>query len=315
MQTIFQTHLLLNPVAGNGQALKSFAKLKQVLIHKHIPYKYQVSHRPGELIALAKEYGNLSHTANDILIVIGGDGSLNEVLNGIKNSNNPDLPITYLPAGSGNDFARAAHLTSSPEVLINQLLKSVTYQTVDCGMFISPIKNNKPYYFVNNFGIGFDAFVVHESNHQKMKKGLNKLHLGNLIYGFNILNVLRRQDTFSVTVKRNGEQQHFDQVYFVTTTNHPYFGGGIAILPSATINNHHLDTVVVQKPNLRKFFKLFAKLLKDGSHVIDPHFHDLAGTEIIVKTTKREYAQIDGEDQRRQSYQIKFKIDHFNLRK
>lgn len=121
------------------------------------------------------------------MIVIGGDGSLNEILNGIKTSNHPETPITYLPAGSGNDFARAAHLSKKPEELVNRLLQNLDYHPVDCGKFISSLKNNRPYYFVNNFGIGFDAFVIYSSNHQKMKEKLNKLHLGNLIYASNII--------------------------------------------------------------------------------------------------------------------------------
>lgn len=232
----------------------------------------------------------------------------------LKTSNHPETPITYLPAGSGNDFARAAHLSKKPEELVNRLLQNLDYHPVGCGKFISSLKNNRPYYFVNNFGIGFDAFVVYSSNHQKMKEKLNKLHLGNLIYASNIINVLCRQDTFSVKVRKDNHILQYDDVYFVTTTNHPYFGGGFAILPSANIHSHHLDAVVVQKPSLHKFIRLFAKLLKDGSHVYDPHFHDIAGSKIEIVTSKPEYGQIDGQDQKKQKFKVAFQIDSFNLR-
>lgn len=312
MKKLKEAHLLVNPVAGNGQSIISYKKLKRILLKRGIPFTVAVSKHPKQLIDLAKDFAN--QDTDQSLIVIGGDGSLNEVLNGVKNSMHPELPIAYLPAGSGNDFARAADLSKEPEQLIDSLSQKLEVKKVDCGSFIDN-QHPSPYYFVNNFGIGFDAFVVHESNNQELKAKLNKLHLGNFIYGFNILNVLRKQDTFRVEVTNNGKTYHFDQVYFTTTTNHPYFGGGIAILPKANIYSHKLDTVVVQKPNLAKFIRLFGKLLKDGSHIYDPHFHYIEGTEIQVKTINKEFAQIDGEDQAPNEYQVNFKIDSFNLLK
>lgn len=68
--------------------------------------------------------------------------------------------------------------------------------------------------------------------------------------------------------------------------------------------------VVVQKPSLHKFIRLFAKLLKDGSHVYDPHFHDIAGSKIDIVTSKLEYDQIDGEDQKNKNSKLHFKLTH-----
>lgn len=311
MKKLIEAHLLLNPVAGNGQAKKSYHELRKILLQAGIPFTFEISQRPKHLIELAQKFADKNLT-NVSLIVIGGDGSLNETLNGIKRSQHPETPIAYLPAGSGNDFARAAHLTKDPQKMIASLTDNLSVKQVDCGQFTT-VKNSEPYYFINNFGIGFDAFVVHESNNEEMKKHLNKLHLGNFIYPLNIVNVLRKQDTFHVDVTAQNKDYHYDHVYFATTTNHPYFGGGIAILPKANIESHFLDTVIVQKPNLYKFVRLFARLLKDGSHVYDPHFHYIEAKEIHVKTEKDEFAQIDGEDQAAQPFDVHFKLDSFNL--
>lgn len=96
MQNIKKIHLLLNPVAGNGQTCETFPSLAK-FCRELLPFDYQVSNYSGELISLAKNYGNLAHPENEILIVIGGDGSLNEVLSmELKTSNHPETPITYL---------------------------------------------------------------------------------------------------------------------------------------------------------------------------------------------------------------------------
>ena len=308
-------HILLNPVAGNGKALKTFSKLKKLLIQRKIRNYLYSSSRPGDLTEIAKKYSDQEHNKKKILLVIGGDGSLNEVVNGIKRSNHPETPVSYLPAGSGNDFARAAKLTNNPEVLLANLVKQKKPEMVDCGSFIDNDLNTSRTYFVNNFGIGFDAYIVNRTNTHSLKRKLNKIHVGNLTYIINVFNALKNQDTFSVSVFDYQGEKHFDNVYFTTTTNHPYFGGGVPILPSANIYNHRLSTIVVQKPSLGKFLRLFAKLFKDGSHVNDPHFHCIEAKEIRVKTYNKEYCQIDGENGPKTTYDISFKIDHFYLQK
>lgn len=267
------------------------------------------------MTTLAKNYANTKPNKNDILIVVGGDGSFNEVLNGIKTSDYPDTPITYLPAGTGNDFARGAGLTDDPRQLIHNLLNDPEPEQVDCGYFTANISGENTGYFVNNFGIGFDSFIVYQSNHEKLKDKLNRLNLGNLIYGLNVVKALAQQNTFTVTVKTKDKTLRYGDAYFVTTTNHPYFGGGFAILPKADVYSHHLDTVIVEKPSLSKFIFLFSKLLKGGSHVNAPQFHYVEAKEIQVETKKPEFAQIDGEDVAAQGFKVKFKIDHFNLLK
>lgn len=170
--------------------------------------------------------------------------------------------------------------------LVNNLLQDPEPERVDCGFFTSNIDKMPQGYFVNNFGIGFDAFVVHQSNNEKLKKKLNHINFGNLIYGLNIIKTLAKQDTFTVTIKTANETVRYGNAYFVTTTNHPYFGGEIAILPKANIYSHQLDTVIVEKPSLFKFIHLFGKLLKDGSHVNAPQFHYIEAKEIQVTTQK-----------------------------
>lgn len=314
MSKKIKIHILLNPVAGQGKAKKAYQKLKTILASKKIKYITEVSQRPYALVSLAKNYANQNHSQGEILIVIGGDGSLNESLNGIKQSQHPDLPLTYLPAGSGNDFARAAKISDDPQKLIDQLLKGIHIEKVDCGVY-EDLQNSssEKRYFVNNLGIGFDAFVVHQSNKQELKKRFNRFHFGHLVYGFNIIKALRHQDTFMVLVKANGHLYRYGDSYLVTTTNHPYFGGGIAILPKANIHSHKIDTVIVEKPKVTKFAKLFLKLLLNGSHVNDPHFHYVEGTQIEVITHKKELGQLDGEDLARSSFHLKFNLSSFNL--
>ncbi|MDF7668417.1 MULTISPECIES: YegS/Rv2252/BmrU family lipid kinase [unclassified Lactobacillus] len=308
-------HLLVNETAGNGQGKKSFTSLVQLLVDANINFSFQKSTYAGELIKLAQDYSNQKHEAEDVLLIIGGDGSLNEVLNGIKRSANPETPFAYLPAGTGNDFARAAELTTDPEKLLHSLQKSPVPLQIDCGKFQLAGYKDQPSYFANSFGIGFDASVNHFSNHSKLKEMLNKLHEGKLIYGANILRALRSQDTFSIEVRSANQKMQFDDAFLVTTTNQPYFGGGFPLLPSASLTSHRIDTIVVEKFSIPKLLKLLYHLLKDGSHINDPQFHYIEAKEIIVKTKQKEFAQVDGEEINQRTFNLKLKVSHFNLLK
>lgn len=312
MNEKIRLQLFLNPVAGKGQAIKAYRRLIFLLKQKKIAYQTTVSQRPGEFINLAQHYGDQKHDSNEFLIVIGGDGSLNQVLNGIKHSAHPDTPLTYLPAGSGNDFARAAGLTPNVQQLVENLMQGPQIEKIDCGSYR---EEGKPetHYFVNNLGIGFDGNLVHRSNTEALKERLDRINLGHIIYVINGFLALVDQDTFTVTVKSKNRAVRFGDAYFVTTTNHPYFGGGIAIMPKANLHSHKLDTVIVEKTNVFSFLYLFAKVFTNGSHVGDPHFHYVEADEIVVKTHKPELAQLDGEDLPRKGYHLKFRIDHFYL--
>lgn len=310
-------YILLNPIAGHGQSIKTWSKFEHLLEKEGVNYSTEVSPYPGAFISIAKEYADHAHDKDDFLVVIGGDGSLNDVLNGIKLSNYPETPIVYIPAGSGNDFARGAKISDNLHQILDALLDDPEVVSMDCGSYTGYDRNSllsKRSYFVNNFGIGFDAFVVHASNRQRLKNALNKINVGSLIYRLNVLGALHKQDTFKVTIKADGKRYDYDNAYMVTTTNHPYFGGGVPILPSANIHDNKLSTVVVQKPNLSKFIHLFTKILSDGSQIEDPHFHFVKADEITVQTSKPEYCQVDGEDSAEKLiFKVEFKIDHFNL--
>ena len=313
MTNKLKIHLLVNETAGNGHAKKILDQTTLLLVNENIAFDVYKSSFAGEAIKIAQGYGNRNHHSNEVLLVIGGDGSLNEVLNGIKRSSHPSTPLAYLPAGTGNDFGKAANLSGNPEELINHLKNGIEPERIDCGSFHFPHSSNDVYYFANSLGVGFDAYVNHLSNISELKKLLNKINEGKMIYGLHILSALRKQDTFTVDIKCDNKRYHYDDAFLITTTNHPYLGGGIPLLPSASIKSRVLDTVVVERFSLGKLIKLFVNLLKDGSHVHDPQFHYFEGKQISIQTTKKEFAQVDGEQIKPDSFKIDFKVSHFYL--
>lgn len=310
---IKKIYLLVNLKSGSNKGEIALKELESILQEKKIPYNVQISTYPGQLVPIATKIANkIKDNRDKHIIVVGGDGSLNQALNGVKNSAYPATPLAYFPAGTGNDFARAAKLQTDPLKLIIHLQNKPTVTKVDCGQYLDLI-TGETRYFINNLGIGFDAYVVNKTNHSKLKNKFNKINIGNLTYGINIVQALKGQDNFKVKISVNDQTYSYAHAYLVTTTNHPYFGGGVPILPIADIHNHHLDIAIVEKPNLIKFLYLFSKLLINGSHMQSKQFHYFESSEIEVKTQKPEYGQLDGEELNKRKFHLKFKVDNFNL--
>lgn len=303
-----QFYLLVNPTSGANKGSLNYHEVTQELDKQKIKYETIISKHPGYLVKAAKLLANeVKNDKNSVLLVIGGDGSLNQVLNGIKKSAYPDTPIAYFPSGTGDDFARALNLNYSVSELIHNLNTEPTVTKVDCGYFIDE-NTHKDGYFVNNLGIGFDAYVVAQTNNSSLKK-----RLGHFSYGVNVFKALFNQPTFKVTVKENDKIHYFDDAFLVTTTNHPYFGGGVPILRKAKPTNHLLDVVVVEKPSLIKFIYLFSKLLLSKKQLKDSHYHYFGAKELEVVTQDLEYGQLDGEELGSKNFDLLFQVQSFNL--
>lgn len=309
-----KVHLLVNLKSGSDKGAKALKEIEAVLKKEKLAYNIQISTYPGQLVPIATKTANEINNNHECIVVVGGDGSLNQALNGVKSSLHPDTPLAYFPAGTGNDFARAAKLQNNPLKFIKKIKNHPTVTNVDCGRY-QDLLTGEEKYFVNNLGIGFDAFVVNKTNHSKLKTKFNKINIGNLTYGINIAQALKKQDNFKVKILTNEHTYSYDHAYLVTTTNHPYFGGGVPILPIANIYNHKLDIAIVEKPNLAKFLYLFSKLLLNGSHMQSKQFHYFEANKIEVETYQAEYGQLDGEELNRRKFHLKFEVDHFKLLK
>ena len=121
-----------------------------------------------------------SAAATHVVMVVGGDGTLHETLNGLIKANS-SLPLAYIPAGSGNDFARGYGLSQDPMTALQQALDAQHPTPINVGHYYDAIKQEEGY-FLNNLGVGFDAAIVSQANASSAKKRLNRWHLGNLSY-------------------------------------------------------------------------------------------------------------------------------------
>lgn len=303
MKETNKIEIVLNQHAGNGTAQKACRKVTSFL--KKINYEYEVhlTKRDGDGQRIARQLANLNQVKHRI-VVIGGDGTLNQAVNGIKQSNYPQTPVGYIPGGSGNDFCRGINLKiKDPVILIQAILSLKQPRTIDIG---AATHAHTTKYFINNIGIGFDASTVYYTNHSERKEFLNRLHLGTLSYFTNLLKVLKRQGAFGLDVTYDQQIKHFDSAYLVVATNHPYFGGGFAIDPTASPFNHHLNLVVINKIPTLTFAKLLARLFINGSHLNDKNVWHIEQKQFTLKNSTDQFGQMDGEELNKHEFDFTF---------
>ena len=117
------------------------------------------------------------------------------------------------------------------------------------------------------------------------------------------------QKAFPVTVTADGQQHQFKRGFVVTTTNHPYFGGGVPLLASASVYNHHLDLVIMERVNVFYFILLFAMMFRQW-HTKMPPVHHFHVRKLRVQTSAAEYGQADGEDLGKRRFDLEFSVAH-----
>lgn len=244
-------YFIVNPVSRSGQGMEVWRQTEKTLKEKNLPYQVYFTHYTGQGTQLAKHISK--QAAGHTLIVIGGDGTINEVLNGIPLDQS--VTLSYIPVGSGNDFARGMRLPKQPEQMLDRILSPISARSMDVG----ELENGKrTSHFAISSGIGYDAEVCYEVSHSRLKKWLNRLHLGKLIYAFAAVKLLFTFQPSDLDVELDGGRQyHFTRVYFVAGMNLPFEGGGFRFCPQANCRDGALDFLVVHDLSKWKILLLF----------------------------------------------------------
>lgn len=306
--------IILNEYAGSGRVKVTWQDIKEILDSKKINYVVYSTQYPQHATELAREIiTSLPEKLNfrPIILAIGGDGTLHEVLNGCvnyyrENPNGVPVPLSYIPLGTGNDFARGAGIPNKWLTALTNILNCKSEKLITIGSYTNHFDNSTGY-FLNNFGIGFDASIVKVTNHSKVKsnKRTNKFS-----YILNTLKVFKQFKSFEIDISVDNHTHHFNNAYLATISNHPYFGGGVKILPPASITDNNLDMIIIEKP---KFWQLIYLLLTIpfGKHLNAKFVNHFHSSKVNVKTKLPQTIQIDGEDQSNQSLNLTFTTTHY----
>ena len=231
--------IIVNPMSGRGKAAKNISKLESLLEKKEVDYKMVQTSSPGDAKTIASE----RRKDFDIVSVFGGDGTMNEVLNGLVGGN---TPMSIIPIGTGNDFARSANLPMKMEPALDNILKGkpISY---DIGLF------NNERYFINVIGIGFDAFANIQSRKIKRLRGT-------MVYVVAVFKTLRQWTSVKMKIQMDDKKIE-DLSYLTCIANGWSVGGGLSLAPDANLNDGFFDICHVSDISSIKIVRHFSRLM------------------------------------------------------
>ena len=230
---------IVNPQARSGRGRKLWEKIEAELKKRKTDYRVHMTAGKGHAGEIA---GALSSSDEKCTIVVmGGDGTINEVLNGIVFSEN--VTLGYIPIGSSNDFARGMGIPKKLEKALDVVLFPQKVIQMDVGKLYT---GGKTMFFGVSSGIGFDASVCHKVSVSRWKNMLNRLHLGKLTYAVVALErLLRDKPVRAEVILEDGRKYTFEKMFFAAFMNLPCEGGGFRFCPDALPDDGVLDVFLV----------------------------------------------------------------------
>ncbi|GCE24621.1 diacylglycerol kinase [Dictyobacter alpinus] len=274
--------VILNPVANRGSM-----EIYQNLLPQYVQ-SYHAEYIETRRAGHARDLAQQAAMANREIIVVGGDGTIHEVVNGLLTAGRR-VPLGIVAAGSGNDFARnTLKLPGQPEQAIERAFNG-HLTSVDAGRV-----NNT--YFANGFSIGMDAEIGALTNHMKnipWISGANLYYvaaLRKLLFGFHHCPWL----TFRID---DGEIEQVVEKRYVllAVTNGPAYGAGFHINPRADYTDGLLDVCIVDYMPLWRVLKLFPGV-RQGKHINEPEVTFYQARSIHIESKQPATMQADGEE-------------------
>lgn len=279
---------IVNPNARSGLGQKVWNKLEAVLINDKVEYEVFFTEHPKHATQITSK---ITSDGNEhIIVALGGDGTVDEVVNGICNFEKTVLG--YIPIGSSNDFARGLSLPKKPLVALRNVLDCPYLHAMNIGELSY---KNKVRRFAVSAGVGFDADICHEAVVSHVKAFLNKLKLGKLTYVCIALHRLFVTKPCSVTISLDEQEPiTFDSTYFVALMNNKYEGGGVKFCPNAINNDDKLDVLVAANVSKLKVLCLIPLALF-GWHTPFKGVHIYTCKKIDIETSQAMPLHTDGE--------------------
>lgn len=217
-------------------------------------------------------------------IVIGGDGTLNAVVNGILNSQHPDLPIAFLPTGRGKDTARSLP-SWNQESLCSEAFDTASHVPVD--LIRITLADSSVRYGINISDIGIAAHAASVANRLPR-------FFSSLSYVLGAVRSMMPIRSFELSARIDGEPVHIDNALLLSVCNGKTFGGGIHISPTSDVTDGVLDVVIARNANLLDL-ALQLPRLKRGTLYEHRALRRWRGTSIEIDPVHSPWFEVDGE--------------------
>lgn len=265
---------IINPAAGKGKALRYRHAIEKYFEERGEDVRIALTEEPGHATCIARDF---AREGSGRIYAVGGDGTLNEVLNGMAGTG---CSLAVLPAGSGNDFFR------NLEAETDETLLARTIEGREEPVSLGEVEGR---YFLNVASAGIDAAIAHNADRYK------KLPLvgGTAAYVAGIFHTVFFYRSFPAVVRIDGES-FSRKTLLLAVANGRCYGGGMKIAPGADIRSGEFEVYHVDEAGPFRILHLFPRLMA-GTHESIREVSHAKGGQISIEAERAFPLNIDGE--------------------
>jgi len=282
--------IIINPKSGKRAFRAQRIYLWKLLRKRHQPFAYRVTKYAGHAIELARE---LVEGGYDEILILGGDGTLSEAINGIMRANlTPEIramiKVGLMPRGTGNDWGRYWNLNKKHKESLKRFFEGEGHP-IDIGCVTywrNGIEHHR--YFINSVGFGVDPLCCQKA--EKLKYYIGSHHVN---YVFGLVGAIIQHKAQHMVLTVDGKVAVNDSLFTMNVGNGPFSGGGIRQNPDADPSDGVFHAMFVKKPTFVQILKAFPNLF--NGHLTDlPFIYPLIGKEIVIDYRKHILFEADG---------------------
>lgn len=269
--------MIYNPSSGDQNQYENLMRLCTLLISDG----YEVSLFRTEAKGDAAKECMLNAHKYDIIVSVGGDGTINEVANGVLLSRS-NTPVAILSSGTVNDFASYLGIPREAEAFF-QVIKNHDVLEVDVGK----LNDN---YFINVVACGLFANVGHD-----VEKGL-KAKLGKFAYYLNGIKSVTKEGPKPFKIKLESDEKTIEEdVFLVIIANTSSVGGFKNLAPEASVTDGYLNVICIRATNIAEYVNIFMSIFS-GTHVDSEYVYYFTTNQLQIDSDEKIEIDYDGED-------------------
>jgi len=272
--------VIINPTAGRGMAGKQVPEIRRLLGEKAAGWVWQYTQKRGDAEGMARQ---AAMAGTRLVVAVGGDGTLHEVVNGVLGTS---ATVGLIPYGTGNDFARSLGLHGNLKTACDAITDGVV-RHIDVGVIEGKGTEGERHFLVLS-GTGFDARTARTVN-----SGIRGLS-GPLAYVWGAILTLKDFEPFALTLTLDDDAPRRLQAMFVSFANVETTGGGMKIAPGACADDGFLDICLVGKVSKVTLLYQLSQVFS-GKHILHPAVSLLKARRLTVEADPPQPLLIDGE--------------------
>lgn len=270
--------VVVNPRSGNGRTAREWRAIERALARAYPQMSVAFTTARREATALVR---NALREGHHEIVAIGGDGTINEAVNGFFDANgpiSPDAVFGYVTSGTGGDFRKSFGVASGTDVAVAHLSRAPV-RAIDIGRVSCLTRSGEPQvrHFANIASFGLSGTVVDSVNRARVAK----LFGGSFAFAFHSAVDMLAYSGRVVRIIVDGTYDEIAPISTVAVANGRFFGGGMQVAPGAALDDGLFDVVIMGAAPKSQTLKDM-KLIYTGEHIDKPHVRVLRGKKVVA---------------------------------